>query len=50
MINGLIKYISVIMDVPFTVRGSVVEIFADITVWQGIRKTVEQINANALLG
>jgi type I restriction enzyme R subunit len=48
--NGLMKDMSVLMDAPFTDRGSVVEVFTDLTVWQGIRKTIEQINANALLG
>ncbi|MBR2028850.1 MAG: DEAD/DEAH box helicase family protein [Oscillospiraceae bacterium] len=48
--NGLMKDMSVLMSAPFTDRGSVVEVFTDLTVWQGIRKTIEQINANALLG
>ena len=30
------------------VRGSVVEIFTDLSVWMGIRKAIEQVNANAL--
>ena len=48
--NGLLKDMSVLMDSPFTDRGSVVEIFTDLSVWQGIRKTIEQINANAVVG
>ena len=47
--NGLMKDMSVLMDAPFTDRGSVVEIFTDLSVWQGIRKTIEQINGNALV-
>ena len=46
--NGLMKDMSVLQGAPFTDRGSVVEIFTDLTVWSGIRKTIEQINANAL--
>ena len=41
---------SVLMGASFTDRGSVADVFTDLTVWQGIRKTIEQINANALLG
>ena len=29
-------------------QGSIVEIFTDLTVWMGIRKVIEQVNANAL--
>ena len=45
--NGIMKDLSVLQESPFTDRGSVVEIFTDITVWAGIRKVIEQINANA---
>ena len=41
------KDMSVLMSAPFTDRGSVAYVFTDLTVWQGIRKTIEQINANA---
>ena len=33
---------------PFTDKGSVVEIFTELTVWIGIRKVIAQINANAV--
>ncbi len=29
-------------------RGSVVEIFTDMTVWMGIKKVIDTINANAM--
>lgn len=29
-------------------RGSIVQIFTDINIWTGIRKVIEQINANAV--
>ncbi|MCR5782104.1 MAG: DEAD/DEAH box helicase family protein [Clostridia bacterium] len=46
--NGLMKDMSVLQEPPFTDQGSVVEVFTDVTVWMGIRKTIERINANAL--
>ncbi len=45
--NGMMKDLSVLQETPFTDRGSVVEIFSDLSVWMGIRKVIEQINANA---
>ena len=45
--NGMMKDLSVLQESPFTDRGSVVEIFTDLNVWMGIRKVIEQINANA---
>ncbi len=46
--NGLMKDLSVLQESPFTDKGSVVEIFTDLTVWNGIYKIIEQINANAV--
>ena len=46
--NGLMKDLSVLQESPFTDQGSVVEIFTDLSVWIGIRKAIEQVNANAL--
>ena len=46
--NGMMKDFSVLQESPFTDQGSVVDIFTDVTVWAGIRKVIEQINANAL--
>ena len=45
--NGLMKDLSVLQESPFTDKGSVVEIFTDLSVWAGIRKVIENINANA---
>lgn len=45
--NGLMKDLSVLQESPFTDKGSVVEVFADLTVWMGIRKAIEEVNANA---
>ena len=46
--NGMMKDFSVLQESPFTDKGSVVEIFSDLNVWMGIRKVIEQINANAV--
>ena len=45
--NGMMKDLRVLRETPFTDRGSVDEIFTDLHVWAGIRKVIEQINANA---
>ena len=45
--NGMMKDLSVLQDAPFTDRGSLVEIFTDLSVWAGIRKVIETINMNA---
>ena len=45
--NGVMKDMSVLQEPPFTDRGSVVEVFTDITVWNNIRSIIDGINANA---
>jgi len=45
--NGLMKDLSVLQEPPFTDKGSVVEVFTDLNLWMGIRKVIEQVNANA---
>lgn len=45
--NGMMKDLSVLQESPFTDKGSVVEVFTDLNLWMGIRKVIEQINANA---
>ena len=47
--NGIMKDLSVLQESPFTDQGSVVEIFTDMSVWRGIMKAIEQVNANALV-
>lgn len=42
------KDLSVLQEPPFTDQGSIVEVFTDLSVWLGIRKTIEQVNANAI--
>lgn len=46
--NGVLKDFSVFQEPPFTDRGSIVEVFTDLEVWMGIKKVIEQVNANAL--
>lgn len=46
--NGMMKDLSVLQESPFTDKGSVAEVFTDLNVWLGIRKVIEQINANAV--
>ena len=45
--NGVMKDLSVLQEAPFTDRGSIVEVFTDISIWLGIRSVIEKINANA---
>ena len=45
--NGVMKDMSVLQESPFTDRGSIVEVFTDISIWLGIRNVIERINANA---
>ena len=46
--NGVMKDLSVLQDVPFTDRGSIVEIFTDLSLWMGIKQVIDNINANAI--
>ena len=46
--NGLMKDLSVLQDAPFTDNGSVVEVFTDLSVWLGIKRVIDRINANAI--
>lgn len=45
--NGMMRDLTVLQESPFTDQGSVVDIFTDMSVWMGIRKVIDQINANA---
>ena len=46
--NGMLKDMAVLQEPPFTDQGSIVEIFTDLTVWLGIKRIIDQINANAV--
>lgn len=46
--NGLMKDLSVLQEPPFTDQGSIVEVFTDLSVWMGIRKVIDSVNANAV--
>jgi type I restriction enzyme R subunit len=45
--NGVMKDMSVLQEPPFTDKGSIVEVFTDVSVWIGIKRIIDQINANA---
>ena len=47
--NGIMKDMSILREAPFSDRGSIVEIFTDVTVWTGIKKIIDKINANAVV-
>ena len=47
--NGIMKDMSILREAPFSDRGSIVEIFTDVTVWAGIKKIIDKINANAVV-
>ena len=46
--NGMLKDLSVLQDTPFTDQGNIVELFPDVTVWMGIRNTIDKVNSNAV--
>ncbi|MBQ9764271.1 MAG: DEAD/DEAH box helicase family protein [Phascolarctobacterium sp.] len=46
--NGILKDMSVLQETPFTDRGSIVEIFTDLNVWNKLRGAIERVNANAV--
>ena len=46
--NGLMKDMSVLQEPPFTDQGSIVDVFTDLSVWMGIKKVIDQVNANAV--
>lgn len=45
--NGMMNDLHVLQESPFTDRGSVAEIFTDLSVWSGIMNVIKTINANA---
>ena len=46
--NGIMKDMTVLQEPPFTDKGSIVDVFTDVSVWQGIKKVIDQINSNAI--
>ncbi len=46
--NGMMTDLSVLQESPFTDRGSVVDIFTDLSLWASIRKAIEKVNTNAV--
>ena len=46
--NGMMKDMSVLQETPFTDQGSITDVFTDLTVWFGIKRVIDTINANAV--
>ena len=46
--NGMLKDMHVFQQTPFTDKGSIVDIFTDMQIWIGIKRVIDQINANML--
>ena len=46
--NGMMKDLAVLQETPFTDRGSIAEVFTDLSLWMDIRQTIESITANAV--
>ncbi len=44
--NGLMKDLSVLREEPFTAKGSITDVFSDVSVWLGIKKVIDKINGN----
>ena len=47
--NGVMKDMSILLEAPFSDRGSIVDVFTDLSVWAGIKKIIDGINANAVV-
>ena len=47
--NGMIKDMKVLQDAPFNTRGSIIDLFKDLSVWQRIKKIIDKVNANAMV-
>ena len=45
--NGVMRDMSVLQEPPFTDKGSIVEVFTDVSLWLGIKRIIDRINANA---
>lgn len=45
--NDMLTDMSVLQEAPFTDKGSIVEVFDDLSVWMGIKRVIDSINGNA---
>lgn len=45
--KGMLTDMSVLQEAPFTDKGSIVEVFDDLSVWMGIKRVIDSINGNA---
>lgn len=44
--NGMLKDFSVLQESPFNDKGSIVDLFDDLSVWSGIKSVIMKINMN----
>ena len=45
----MMKDPTVMQDTPFTDKGNIVDLFgSNLKLWEGIRKAIERVNANAV--
>ena len=45
--NGVLKDMSILQRTPFTDRGSVADLFSNLTIWNNIYSAIQSINQNA---
>ena len=45
--NGMMKDFSVMQESPFTDKGTLSDVFTDMTIWLDIKNIIKSINANA---
>ena len=45
--NGYVEDNSIFTESPFTDRGTIVDLFPDISVWKGIKDVINEVNSNA---
>lgn len=48
--NGMMKDLSILQESPFRDSGSISDLFEDRTTFMDLRKIIERINKNALVG
>ncbi len=47
--NGLLIDFSVLQDSPFSDRGSIIDLFPDLNLWNSLKSKIEEINNNVLV-
>ena len=47
VLNGMMKDLAVLRESPFNDNGSIIDIFTDLSVWNGILSVINRVNSNA---